>query len=76
MSCMCGDPYCPSCGPAQGNVLCPYCGAWSADGGCQDPEACRKADDAFCDAMIAQAKWEREHAAEIAALLDHDEPAP
>ena len=34
MPCMCGDPYCPSCGPAQGNYHCPICGKWSADGGC------------------------------------------
>ncbi|MCW5763596.1 MAG: hypothetical protein KIT88_10180 [Phycisphaeraceae bacterium] len=41
--CMCGDPYCRSCGPAQGNTRCHYCGAWSDDGGCADPEACETA---------------------------------
>lgn len=40
MACMCGDPYCGSCGPAQGNTRCYYCGAWEADGGCADPAAC------------------------------------
>jgi len=40
MPCMCGDPYCGSCGPAQGNTKCHYCGAWSADGGCQNPQVC------------------------------------
>jgi len=29
--CMCGDIYCPSCGPAQGNWRCPCCGMWSLD---------------------------------------------
>jgi hypothetical protein len=39
---MCGDYYCPSCGPAQGNFYCPYCKTWSADGGCPNPEECQK----------------------------------
>ncbi len=38
--CMCGDPCCPSCGPAQGNSQCPVCGAW-ADDGCEDPQRCK-----------------------------------
>lgn len=37
---MCGDLYCRSCGPAQGNDRCPFCGAWSADGGCEQPAIC------------------------------------
>lgn len=28
---MCGDLYCPSCGPAQGNWRCSYCGVWQFD---------------------------------------------
>jgi len=28
--CMCGDTYCPSCGPAQGNYKC-VCGEWTDD---------------------------------------------
>lgn len=36
----CGDLYCPSCGPAQGNERCMACGTWSMDGPCADPEAC------------------------------------
>jgi hypothetical protein len=39
MPCLCGDLYCHSCGSAQGNFKCANCGAWSADGGCADPEA-------------------------------------
>lgn len=31
MPCMCGDTRCWSCGPAQGNIRCPYCGMWSED---------------------------------------------
>lgn len=50
MPCMCGDIYCWSCGPAQGNQRCPNCGHWSDDGGCADPAACalanREADEA------------------------------
>lgn len=42
MPCMCGDTHCRSCGPAQGNNRCEACGAWDDDGGCQDPEACKK----------------------------------
>jgi hypothetical protein len=38
--CMCGDPYCWSCGPAQGNWKCEACGKWTHDGGCEDPMAC------------------------------------
>ena len=40
MPCMCGDTYCWSCGPAQGNYKCPACGRWTFDGGCIDPEKC------------------------------------
>ena len=49
--CLCGDIYCGSCGPAQGNVKCFVCGAWTVDGGCVDPEACAKAEEAFEDQM-------------------------
>lgn len=38
--CLCGDLYCPSCGPAQGNEKCPYCGAWEYDRGCKDRLGC------------------------------------
>ncbi len=38
--CLCGDIYCGSCGPAQGNYKCPACGRWTADGGCKNPRAC------------------------------------
>ena len=56
--CMCGDTYCPSCGPAQGNYQCPWCGEYSADGGCVDPEACAKKDKEETEAMAQQ--WEEE----------------
>ena len=48
---MCGDTYCPSCGPAQGNFKCPHCGCWSADGGCPDPAACVQAEEDCCAAQ-------------------------
>ena len=38
--CMCGDTYCKSCGPAQGNNYCENCGMWDMDGGCEVPEFC------------------------------------
>ena len=40
--CMCGDPCCPWCGPAQGNSRCDVCGRWASDGGCVNPEECRR----------------------------------
>lgn len=40
MACMCGDLYCWSCGPAQGNSKCHICGKWDMDGGCDEPEKC------------------------------------
>jgi hypothetical protein len=45
MACMCGDPYCGSCGPAQGGHKCLICGVWNWDGGCEKPEECRKANE-------------------------------
>jgi len=59
MTCMCGDHYCSSCGPAQGNAKCFVCGAWSADGGCEDPKKC-EAELALHDesAMIEQLEEE------------------
>lgn len=50
--CMCGDTYCHSCGPAQGNTHCPYCGKWEFDGGCEDPEACARADAQYWHAVL------------------------
>lgn len=38
--CLCGDTYCWSCGPAQGNAHCEVCGSWSEDGGCENPAEC------------------------------------
>lgn len=29
--CLCGDLYCNSCGPLQGNNRCYYCGTWEHD---------------------------------------------
>ena len=57
MSCLCGDLYCWSCGPAQGNYHCPYCGKWSLDGGCDDPEACAQADKEYSE---LEAQYERD----------------
>jgi len=31
MACMCGDTYCNSCGPLQGNDRCPICKQWDFD---------------------------------------------
>lgn len=38
--CVCGDIFCASCGPAQGNIRCVYCGYWTEEGGCPDKEYC------------------------------------
>lgn len=48
--CLCGDLYCYSCGPAQGNTRCYFCGAWELDGGCRDPDQCEEAE---------RKQWER-----------------
>lgn len=57
MACMCGDLYCGSCGPAQGNCVCSGCGVWSIDGGCADPEACAKI---IAEINQAEADYDRE----------------
>jgi hypothetical protein len=63
--CMCGDPYCGSCGPAQGNYRCPNCGIWSMDGGCKNPEECcianAKIDDELEKAWAEQEAFEKAH---------------
>ena len=63
MTCMCGDLYCKSCGPGQGNDYCPVCGKWSLDGGCDDPKACEKIL-AKWDAYAEQLQQEIDKAAE------------
>lgn len=64
MSCMCGDLYCPSCGPAQGNAYCPHCGSWSGDGGCSDPAKCAQAEkecmEAYARMCLEEKIWEIE----------------
>lgn len=61
--CMCGDLYCHSCGPAQGNFRCPACGRWNLDGGCEDPEVCESVMDSW-DESLAEAEAEIAAAAE------------
>lgn len=75
MPCMCGDIYCFSCGPAQGNYKCEVCGRWS-DEGCEKPEECAKksaemdaAFAAFVDDYAAEIQWAKDHADEIAKAL-------
>ena len=64
MACMCGDLYCGSCGPAQGNSRCSVCGVWRADGGCADPKACRaKANDMDREMYLEAARLEVDGAA-------------
>ena len=67
--CMCGDLMCSSCGPAQGNHKCSWCGVWDMDGGCADREACSKAEqEAYAheaemmasEEAAARAYWEQE----------------
>lgn len=57
MPCMCGDTYCPSCGPAQGNNQCPVCGTWSADGDCPDPKRCAEG---MARLQVTEMKMERD----------------
>ena len=66
--CMCGDPFCSSCGPAQGNYKCSNCGKWDMDGGCDDPDACALAVQQMEEAMAKQ----EEEWAKLEAGLDMD----
>ena len=52
MACMCGDLYCFSCGPAQGNYQC-SCGSWTLD---IEEDECHKS----CEAHEAMAYSEEE----------------
>jgi hypothetical protein len=58
MACMCGDLYCRSCGPAQGNSFCQNCGRWTDEGGCFEPEVCdaelQKCEEAFYQQWAAE----------------------
>jgi hypothetical protein len=46
MPCMCGDLYCGSCGPAQGNVRCSVCGEWAEEHGEHEATAMAESADA------------------------------
>lgn len=75
MACMCGDTQCPSCGPAQGNVRCPICGAW-ADDGCEhvgeDGQILPAFQDAADAAEAARAEADQRFAEEyLAERADH-----
>lgn len=61
--CMCGDTRCSSCGPAQGNYKCSFCGKWAEDGGCDDPEKC----------AAEAAKFEEEYAKQEAEWREQEE---
>lgn len=58
--CLCGDPHCGSCGPAQGFHRCEICGRWNDDEnddgttGCINPEDCAK------QAKLMQEKSDRD----------------
>ena len=58
--CNCGDLFCHSCGPLQGNDRCVICGKWTSEGGCDDREA--------CDAAVAKLD------ADFAEALEQHEP--
>jgi len=72
--CYCGDLYCSSCGPAQGNSQCYMCGAWGLDGGCKNPDECLRAEEEYLKSQAAQYEWEKEHAHEIDALFGGSQP--
>lgn len=73
---MCGDPYCPSCGPAQGNHKCPHCGMWSADGGCNNPTACQEADKLMVEAEVQLQKELDEAGKQFQKWLSENHPLP
>lgn len=52
--CMCGDPYCPSCGVYS---RCPACGAYNdGESECKDPAECGRICQAIDDQMVADLK--------------------
>jgi len=67
MPCMCGDPYCPSCGPAQGNHRCLVCGRWTLDGSCKNKKKCRAENERLAkleyEALDAEYRAEQEYEA-------------
>lgn len=67
--CLCGDIYCHSCGPAQGNIQCEMCGSWSQDGGCNDVAACSKAQRELDDRLAADIEESNKLAPEIEQYL-------
>ncbi len=69
MPCMCGDTYCYSCGPAQGNSQCDVCGEWSADGGCSNPEKCIEDSNEQQKYLADMFQWEKDNADAIAKAI-------
>lgn len=66
--CMCGDPYCSSCGPAQGNYKCGHCGHWTADGECTD--ACEEGSRAAGEATVLEYEEMERHAAAYEDMIN------
>jgi len=66
---MCGDLYCWSCGPAQGNYKCEICGKWSEDGGCDNPQECHDK----AEKMYAQLAKDLEKEKELADQYAEEE---
>jgi hypothetical protein len=66
MACLCGDLYCWSCGPAQGNHRCEACGEWTLDH--EEPGSTHEA--RRCTAEVE--RMAREEAALEAAMEEDD----
>jgi hypothetical protein len=60
MQCICGDIYCHSCGPAQGNYHCSNCGKWTDEGGCEDVNFCNAKMQEYEEEMYKAWKQEQE----------------
>jgi len=72
---MCGDTYCYSCGPAQGNHRCEICGKWDEDGGCTTPDECTaKANEMYAEMQAEQQRFDEE-ADEHGELVGKAHPA-
>lgn len=56
--CNCGDLYCRTCGPKQGNHYCVYCRSWDADGGCPNPDKCWIEDQRSQSEYEEECRWE------------------
>ncbi len=83
MACLCGDLYCPSCGPAQGvpqqcescgaswrHCVCPICDACGTQGQLNDEQLCAECLVNAMDELIEERDFTSEMEAAIAVVTN------